>query len=355
MREALKLARKGAGNTSPNPMVGAVVVAGDEIIGRGFHAHAGADHAEVVALREAGTRAQGATLYLTLEPCVHHGRTPPCSDTVIAARPGRVVVAMEDPDERMRGKGIAALRGAGITVEVGEGEAEARNLNRMYVRNRLAGRPYLTLKMAQTLDGRIARHAGEREQLTATRGQRLVRTLRYEHDAVMVGAGTVRIDDPQLTVRPYKQRHVGYVRIVVDARGMVSERARVFKQQAKAKTIVLTTAAMRPELQRSLSASGITVIVCDSGEQGEVDLHDAMRKLGESGLMSVLCEGGPTLAGSLLRANLVDELCLIVSPRIYGSEAVAVIDGAAPATTFELADARPLGPDLALVVHPAGA
>ena len=352
MREALKLARNGLGNTSPNPMVGALVIAaGDTIAGRGFHAHAGADHAEVVALREAGERARGATLYVTLEPCAHQGQTPPCVDAIIAAHPARVVIALEDPDERVRGKGVAALRAAGITVDVGVLQAQAAHANRMYLHQRGSGLPFVTLKMAQSLDGKVAPKAGERVQLTGKRAQRLVRTLRFEHDAVMVGAGTVIVDDPQLTVRPYKPRRVPYTRIVVDAHGRLPLRAKILKDQLRARTIVVTTDQMPPDLTEQLQSRSISVLECSRDRNGLVDLHDALRRLAALQLVSILCEGGPTLAASLLGDRLASELLWLVAPVILGADAISVVGASETPVGLEADGVRRLGDDFALSAH----
>src|ERR1700730_5017332 len=209
MRRALALAARAAGNTSPNPMVGAIVASSEgEPIAQGYHERAGDAHAEAVALERAGDKARGATLFLTLEPCNHHGHTPPCTDAIIRAGVARVVIATEDDDPRVRGAGIKRLREAGIRVDVAAGPEAARRLNRMYFHHRRTGRPFVTLKMAQSLDGAVGVRSGERRQLTGAKAVAYVRSLRYEHDAVMVGIGTVLVDDPALTVRPFRARAV---------------------------------------------------------------------------------------------------------------------------------------------------
>ncbi|MDQ6824204.1 MAG: bifunctional diaminohydroxyphosphoribosylaminopyrimidine deaminase/5-amino-6-(5-phosphoribosylamino)uracil reductase RibD [Candidatus Eremiobacteraeota bacterium] len=351
MRDALKLAASALGQTSPNPMVGALVTSGDEVIGRGFHSHAGADHAEVVALREAGERARGATLYITLEPCAHQGRTPPCVETILTAGPKRVVIAMEDPDERVRGKGIAALRAAGIDVEVGVAKKQAAHLNRMYAHQRQTGLPYVTLKMAQSLDGKIAAHPGDRLQLTGKQAQRLVRKLRFEHDAVMVGAGTVLADDPQLTVRPAKQRPVPYTRIVLDAHGRIPLRAKILRDQMRARTIFVTTASLPQHLSGELQRRNVTVMQCASDKDGLVDLKDAMRQLGALQILSILCEGGPTLAAALLRQGLVAELQWLIAPVVFGAQAVSVVGDLDSAIFVDVDQLRRLGDDIALTAQ----
>lgn len=348
MRLALKLAAKASGNTSPNPLVGAVIVVGDAIVGSGFHAQAGADHAEAVALREAGAATRGATLYVSLEPCVHQGRTAPCVEAIVAAAPARVVVAIEDPDERMRGQGIKRLRDAGITVDVGVEAAAAMELNRRYLHHRRTHLPFVTLKMAQSVDGKISSQRGQQLQLTGKRAVKFVRTLRFEHDAVMVGAGTIAVDDPQLTVRPAKKRAQPYLRIVADARGSVPLRARVFKEQSRARTIVLTTAQMPGAVREELQRREIQLLECAADSAGLVDLHDALRRLGEMDVVSILCEGGPTLAASLLHQRLVDELQWLMAPVALGADALPVLGMLPAQLLLRFDDARRLGDDVAV-------
>ncbi len=319
MREALRLAARAKGNTSPNPLVGAVVVRDNAIVGRGFHARAGAAHAEAVALLEAGESARGALLYVTLEPCAHHGRTPPCVDAIASAGIAQVIVAMQDPDEKMRGAGIRALRGRGIETQSGDGADDALRLNRAYDKHRTTGRPFVTLKMAQSLDGFAARRSGERTQLTGAEAAKFVRQLRYEHDAVMIGVGTATADDPQLTVRPYKQRAVPFTRIVLDSRGRISPRLRLIRDQKRARTIIATTPAISDAARAALEKRGVEVLVTGADAQGRIDLNALLATLGGRGMLSVLCEGGPTVASALLAEHLVDALCLLVAPVILGA------------------------------------
>lgn len=349
------MAQKFRGNTSPNPLVGAVVVdASGEIAGEGAHERAGADHAEIVALRQAGERARGATLYVTLEPCAHQGRTPPCVDAIRAAGVVRLVSAMEDPDPRTKGAGHAALAAQGVTVEVGDGDQEAAELNRMYLHHRKTGRPYMTLKMAQTLNGKVAARPGERRQLTGPRAVRLVRALRYEHDAVMVGAGTVTIDDPNLTVRPYKARAVPYARIVVDSRGRIPRTAKVLRDQKRFPTLVATTDLMPEQIRQDLQKLGVRVMECKRSSDGRVDLDDLMAKLGGENMLSILCEGGPTLAAALVAARRVDEFAWLVAPRLLaGVEAVDVLNGTTE-IPLDIASVKRIGDDLLVTARQAG-
>jgi diaminohydroxyphosphoribosylaminopyrimidine deaminase/5-amino-6-(5-phosphoribosylamino)uracil reductase len=353
MLRALRLARAAAGNTSPNPLVGAVIVtANGEVVGEGRHERAGADHAEAVALHAAGDRARGATLYVNLEPCSHQGRTPPCADAIIRAGIARVVTAMDDPDPRVRGQGHRRLAEAGIAVTTGVAAAAAAALNRMYLHHRATGRPFVTLKMAQSLNGAVAARGGERRQLTGKRAQKYVRSLRYEHDAVMVGAGTVIVDDPQLTVRPFRSRAVPYTRIVVDARGRIPPKAKILKEQMRAPTLVATTSLMPGEVRRNLGERGIKVLECERTQDGNVHLGDLLQKLGDQHVISVLCEGGPTLAGSLLAGGQVCELVWLLAPNVLaGEESIPVVKGAAQ-TSLAFEAVKKLGDDLLVTATP---
>jgi len=356
MKLALKLAQARVGQTSPNPMVGALVVDRDgEIVGRCAYEKAGAEHAEVIALRGAGEKARGATLYVTLEPCSHQGRTPPCADTIIAAGISRVVSAMEDPDARVRGAGFAKLRAHNINVEVGLLGEQAARMNRMYSCHRTTGRPFVTLKMAQSLDGAVAARAGERRQLTGKSAARYTRQLRYEHDAVMVGVGTVLVDDPLLTVRPNKPRAVPYRRVVVDARGRIPLKAKVTKDQARARTIVATTDLMPAVTREALEKRGVTIFECARSHDDRVDINDLLAKLADADIISVLCEGGPTLGASLLRGGHVNEVDWLIAPVLLGGpEAVPVIGNMSREMPLRLQTVRRLGEDIlvaAEIVH----
>ncbi len=330
-------------------MVGAVVVdPRGTIVGRGNYEKAGSDHAEAIALREAGDKARGATLYVTLEPCSHHGRNrTPCAELVRAAGITRVVCAMEDPDSRVIGTGFARLRSAGTNVEVGLGGEEAARLNRMYVQHRTNGRPFVTLKMAQSLDGAVGSQPAQRRQLTGKRAGNYTRKLRYEHDAVMVGVGTIIADDSMLTVRPYKPRAVPYTRVIVDAAGRIPLKAKVTKDQLRARTIVATTDLMPQTTRDALSKRGVTVLNCAREADDRVDLGDLLAKLAQSGIISVLCEGGPTLAGSLLAGRFVNHLDWLVAPLLLGgANATPVIANVSRDIPLRLETVRRLGDDV---------
>ncbi|MBV8668246.1 MAG: bifunctional diaminohydroxyphosphoribosylaminopyrimidine deaminase/5-amino-6-(5-phosphoribosylamino)uracil reductase RibD [Candidatus Eremiobacteraeota bacterium] len=358
MELALELAKKGLAQTSPNPMVGAVVVApGGEIVGRGYYERMGSEHAETVALRDAGDRARGATLYVTLEPCSHVTDTRPiaCADRVATAGIARVVAAMEDPDPRVRGGGFARLRAQDVAVEIGVLAEQASVLNRAFVHHRLTGTPFVTLKMAQSLDGTIVSHRGERRQLTGARAQRHTRLARYEHDAVMVGVGTVIVDDPLLTVRPRKPRAVPYRRIVVDAVGRIPLRAKVTKDQARAPTIVATTDQMPQPTRDELTKRGVTVLMCAKDGNDRVDLRDLLTRLGRDGIISILCEGGPILGASLLTGQHVQAVDWLVAPLLLGGQdAVPVIADVTRDIPLRLRLVRRLGDDVLITGEVAG-
>jgi diaminohydroxyphosphoribosylaminopyrimidine deaminase / 5-amino-6-(5-phosphoribosylamino)uracil reductase len=323
MARALELAARGLGRTFPNPPVGAVLVRGGRIVGEGYHSRAGAAHAEVEALRAAGRRAHGATLYVTLEPCTHHGRTPPCIDALLPLRLRGVVVAMPDPNPRVRGRGIAALRRARVPVVVGPGAAEARRLTAGYRSLILRRRPLVTLKLAATLDGRIAvANAARHEWITGPAARRLVHALRDISDAVLVGAGTVRSDDPRLTCRLPGGRSP--VRIVlVGPRLALPRRAQVLAKGGPP-TWVVAPVGTKPGAVARLRRRGVEVLLLPA-RRGRVRFPALLRALGARGLTSLLIEGGGTVAGEALRARAVDRLVLFLAPVLLGQEGVPAV------------------------------
>lgn len=356
MTIALAEAERALGNTSPNPMVGAVVARPDDEtpIAVGYHVRAGAPHAEAVALERAGAAARGATLYVNLEPCDHEAATPPCTEAIVNAGVARVVIATLDDDERVRGAGVARLNAAGIRVDVGVGEARARELNRMYFHHRSTGMPYVTLKMAQSLDGAVSPRPGERYALTGRAALAHVRLLRYEHDAVMIGVGTAIVDDPQLTVRPFRERAVPYRRVVVDSAARLPLGSVLVKDRSRASTLVATTASAPAERRDALRARGVEIIECASSPGGHVDLCDALAKLGALGILGVLCEGGPTLASALLDAHMVDELHVLAAPVVLGSAASApAFKTLASPSRMRVRSVKRLGDDALIVSRPA--
>ena len=317
MARALDLAARGCGLTSPNPMVGAVIVADGQVVGEGFHAGAGGPHAEIVALGAAGARARGATLYVTLEPCNHQGRTPPCVPGVIAAGIARVVAAARDPNPRVQGGGAAALRAAGISVVLGEGEEAARDLNRAFFTAMTRLRPHVTLKAAMTLDGKIAAHDGTSRWITGEEARAEAHRLRSEVDAVVVGIGTALADDPALDVRlgtPWPREPW---RVVVDSRARLPVTARLIGAGKPGRALVAVTDAAPAERVAALEARGVTVVACKSAG-GRVDLADLAGRLLALDVISMLVEGGAELAAGFLAADLVDRMAVFVAPRLVG-------------------------------------
>jgi diaminohydroxyphosphoribosylaminopyrimidine deaminase / 5-amino-6-(5-phosphoribosylamino)uracil reductase len=322
MRRALALARRGWGQTAPNPMVGAVVVKGGRIVGEGYHARYGGDHAEVVALVNAGDEARGATVYVTLEPCSHHGKTPPCADALIAAGVARVVVATADPNP-VAGGGAARLRDAGIQVETGIGEAEARELNAAFFHRFCSDRPFVTLKLAVSLDGAIADRDRKPGWLTGETARREVHVLRAGHDAIAVGMGTVRADDPLLTVRGVRRPRVAPRRIVFSRSGALAPESRL-AQGARKLPVLLSVVAGGNASPPASEIPGVEVEVSAS-------LGQAVRRLREREVFSLLVEGGAQISGALLAESLVDRLIIFQAPVILGAGALPAL-GSAPGT-----------------------
>jgi diaminohydroxyphosphoribosylaminopyrimidine deaminase/5-amino-6-(5-phosphoribosylamino)uracil reductase len=324
MKRALLLARKGKGRTSPNPLVGAVLVKRGRVVGEGYHAKAGEAHAEIVALRKAGKEARGSTLYVTLEPCTHYGKTPPCAPAVIQAGVRRVVVGMVDPNPVVKGKGISALRKAGIDVHSGTLEKECKTLNEAFCKYILMKVPFVILKVAATLDGKIATRNGESKWISSEASRRLVHRLRNEVDAVVVGVGTVLKDDPLLTARMRGGRDP--VRIILDSHLRIPEDARVIGVSSSRTLIATTPLAPKDKIER-LDKAGVQVLLIES-KNGVVDLRAFLSKMGEMGVMSVLVEGGSRVNGAFLDEGLVDKFLLFLSPRLMGDpQALGVFQG----------------------------
>jgi diaminohydroxyphosphoribosylaminopyrimidine deaminase/5-amino-6-(5-phosphoribosylamino)uracil reductase len=314
MRRALALAARGLGETNPNPMVGCVLVKQGRVVGEGFHPRAGEPHAEVLALRAAGRRARGATAYVTLEPCSHQGRTGPCAPALAAAGVRRVVAAMRDPNPRVNGRGLACLRRAGLRVEVGPLEAEARALNEPFVVAMRRGRPFVLLKAATTLDGRIATAAGASKWITSTAQRREARALRRRFDGVAVGIGTVLADDPMLLPIPRLRRP--FYRIVFDSSLRLPAHSRLVRSARRAPVVVLTRRG--PGRRRArLEAAGVTVLEV-GGSGARVPVPAALRALHARGIRSLMVEGGSELLGSFLAAGLFDQVALFRAPLLLG-------------------------------------
>ena len=319
MRRALDLAARARGRTSPNPMVGAVLVKDGEVVGEGFHAYAGSDHAEVVALNEAEAAAAGSTLYVGLEPCCHHGRTPPCVERIVAAGVRRVVAACEDPNPAVSGKGIAALRAAGIQVDLGVLAEEATRLNEAFFTYIRTGRPFVILKAAASLDGKIATRTGESRWITGEAARHRVHQLRNEVDVVLVGIGTVLRDDPQLTTRLGITDQRDPARVIVDNLARLPLRAKVVNRASTAPTLLaVSQTAPRARLE-ALEREGIQVIVVD-GSPRRVSLAHLMEALGKLGFLSAMIEGGAEINASALREGVVDKVLLFLAPILIGGK-----------------------------------
>ena len=319
MRAALALARRGLGTTWPNPSVGCIVVQDRRVVGRGTTAAGGRPHAEPTALAMAGERARGGTVYVTLEPCCHWGKSPPCTEALIAAGISRIVVAATDPDPRVNGQGLAKLRSAGIEIEAGLLEAEAQETLIGFSHHVTLGRPMVTLKLASTLDGRIATHGGDSQWITGTPARRLAHAMRGRHDAVMVGVGTVLADNPELTCRIPGFRSTPVVRIIADSHLRTPLTSRLMTTAANIPTWFLLREGTNLAREEAFVDIGAKLIKIPGAKAG-VDLVAAMTALNAAGLTRILVEGGGQLAAALLRADLVDRIAWFHAPSIMGGD-----------------------------------
>jgi diaminohydroxyphosphoribosylaminopyrimidine deaminase/5-amino-6-(5-phosphoribosylamino)uracil reductase len=320
MRSALALAQRGLGNTWPNPSVGCVIVRNNRVVGRAVTAPGGRPHAEPQALSMAGPLARGATAYVTLEPCCHHGRTPPCTDALIGAGIARVVIAARDPDPRVNGQGVAKLRAAGIAVEEGVLAGEAAEILAGFHQRTTTGRPLVTLKLASTLDGRIATHSGESRWITGEPARRAAHVLRGRHDAILVGVGTVMADDPDLTCRLPGFRPTPIVRVVADSHLRTSMTSRLVASARETPTWMLIRHGTDATRRHAFADVGIRLIEVAGAEAG-VDLQAGLLALGTAGITRLLVEGGAQVAAALLRGGLVDRIAWFHAPAVMGGDA----------------------------------
>ncbi len=351
MARALQLAERGLYTTSPNPRVGCVIVKGGAVVGEGWHARAGAPHAEVHALAQAGGNTRGATVYVTLEPCSHHGRTPPCAEALIEAGVARVVTAMSDPNPLVAGGGIAMLTLAGIQAEVGLLEAEAHDLNPGFVSRMARGRPWVRLKTAATLDGKTALEDGQSQWITGEAARADVQRLRARACAILTGSGTVHADDPKMTVRDLDIGRQPW-RVVVDSALRTPPGAAILP------ALIACCHAAAPARRAALEAAGAEIVELPAAD-GRVDLAALLALLARRGVNELHVEAGAVLNGALLAAGLVDEWVAYVAPMVLGEPARGLFAGAAPdtlvhAARFTLTDVRRVGADLRLVLHPRG-
>lgn len=351
MRAALTLARRNLGATWPNPSVGCVIVRGGRVVGRGWTQRSGRPHAETVALAHAGRAAAGGTAYVTLEPCSHHGRTPPCADALAAARLARIVVAIEDPDKRVSGKGVAALKRAGVAVETGLLADEAAEINAGFLLRVREGRPLVTLKVATTLDGRIATHRGESRWITGEAARHRAHALRAQHDAILVGVGTALADDPELTCRLPGLTARSPVRVVVDPRLRLPLTAKLIQTARKLSTWFIVFPDAEAGRRQAFVDCGVELIDVPPVSGDRPDMFEMMRALAERGITRVLVEGGGRISGALLGDRLVDRIVWFRAGKIVGGDGTPVaaafgIDRLADAPHYVRQSVEPCGEDV---------
>ncbi|MBP2626455.1 MAG: riboflavin biosynthesis protein RibD [Firmicutes bacterium] len=355
MRQALLIAQHAIGRTSPNPMVGAVIVRDGRVIGQGWHRQAGTPHAEINALAQAGDLAQGATMYVTLEPCSHYGRTPPCADAVIAAGIKKVVVAMKDPNPLVAGRGIKKLREAGVEVVEDVLAAQAATINEIFIKYISTQMPFVVLKSAMSLDGKIAAHTGHSQWITGTKSRERVQELRDCYDAILVGIGTVLADNPSLTTR-LSYRGKNPIRIIVDSMARTPLDAHVVADGLASTIIVVTHDAPKDRIN-ALCACGVEVLVAKVKKQGGVDLRQLFKDLAGRSITSILIEGGASINASVLEENLVDKIYWFIAPKIIGGQgALGPVGGQGVtdvnhAHLFEDMNIEPIGQDILISAY----
>lgn len=330
MNMALDLAELGQGYTSPNPMVGAVVVNNDQVVGKGYHKKVGKAHAEINAINSAGESARGATLYVTLEPCNHTGRTPPCTEKILSAGIQHVVVAMRDVNPHVKGGGVEFLQQQGIRITTGVCEDRAEKLNEVFVKYVKTGRPFVTAKCAATLDGRIATKTGDSKWVSGEESRAFVHRLRHAVDAIMVGADTVKRDDPSLTTRLSGAKGRDPKRIILDTRLSISDKAKIMRLDSRADTMIITGPGISAEKKNRLERKSIQIIQ-SAVKSGLIDLNSLMDLLGASGITSLLVEGGGRVIASALKDGIVDKVIFFYAPRILGGDdGVPICRGTGP-------------------------
>lgn len=330
MKAALELAEKGCGLTSPNPMVGAVIVKDGQIVGRGWHEKAGGPHAEVNAIANAGSRARGAAIYVTLEPCNHQGRTPPCTKAILDAGIARVVCAMADPNPGVAGGGADFLASHGVEMKMGVCQEQALRLNEFFIRFIMTRRPFVVLKCAATLDGKIATLTGDSKWVTGPAARARVHRIRHHVDAILVGINTVKADDPSLTTRLESGTGKDPVRVILDTRLSMPENARMLHQPSEAMTVIATGTQTDLQKVTRLKQAGVKIMSLPAGKSNGIDLKALLERLGQMDITSLLVEGGSRVAGSFLRAGLVDKICFFYGPKILGGEGIPVCSGPGP-------------------------
>lgn len=319
MKRALELAKKGMGRTSPNPMVGAVIVKNGEVIGEGYHRKAGTPHAEIHALNTAGQEARSSTIYVNLEPCSHYGRTPPCADALVKAGISRAVIAMLDPNPQVCGKGLQILKDAGIETEVGILEKEALNLNEVFLKYIKSKMPFVSLKTAMTLDGKIASRTGDSRWISSSASRTYVHSLRNVYDGIMVGIGTVLADDPILNTRLDTGDKRDPVRIIVDGKLELPLESKIAKSSKEQKTIVFTSTISNQEKAAQLQSAGIEIIEL-GGDPEKLAVEKALVFLGKMGICSIMLEGGSELNAYMIEHKLLNKVYWFIAPKIIGGK-----------------------------------
>ncbi|MCK8060342.1 MULTISPECIES: bifunctional diaminohydroxyphosphoribosylaminopyrimidine deaminase/5-amino-6-(5-phosphoribosylamino)uracil reductase RibD [unclassified Fusibacter] len=351
MKQAIALARLGTGYVNPNPLVGAVIVKNNRVIGRGYHKEFGGPHAEVNAVNDATEDLKGATIYVTLEPCSHYGKTPPCVDLIIEKGFSEVVIGLKDPNPLVAGKGIKKLEEHGIKVTVGMLESEIRDMNRYFLKYILENKPYVTMKTAMTLDGKIATKTGDSKWISCARSREHVHAMRHDMMGIMVGIGTVLADDPSLTTRLELVKGLNPRPIIVDAKGRLPLDAKLLSEHQKGGVILATTELIDPEKEAELTLKGIEMIKTPSMD-GRVDLDNLMERLYSLGIDSVLLEGGSTLNAGALTAGIVDEVISFIAPKVVGGYAASSpvggigVENMSDATYFDLIEVKQIEDDV---------
>ena len=347
MVECLRLARRGKGYVSPNPLVGSVIVKDGRDIGRGYHKKFGRAHAEMNALQEAGRKARGATLYVNLEPCTHYGKTPPCTDAIVEAGIRRVVVGMIDPNPLVKGRGVRSLISAGVKVHVGALADECQTLNEFFAKKMTTGLPFVTVKVAQTLDGKIALPNRRSQWITSEESRRHVHQLRSEYDAVLIGANTATLDDPRLTVRLVRGRNPK--RVLLDGNLSTPLSSHLFSDAGRSRTIVVVRRAGTKEIERKkriLQHRGVQIVEITGNRAGTIHLRTVLKSLVDHNILSVLVEGGQQVFTQFLEQRLVDRMLIFVAPKIYGSVGVPGFGRMRGAGSFSLSSVERIGEDV---------
>jgi len=353
MKRALLLAEKARGRTSPNPLVGAVVVKNGQVLAEGYHKKAGGAHAEIEALKKCGHKAKGATLYVTLEPCPHYGRTPPCVETLIKSRLSRVVIGMMDPNPLVRGKGIRLLKARGVKVRVGVLQEECERQNESYVKWIVHQRPFVILKVAATLDGMVATGQGDSKWVTSVEARQHVHQMRDQVDAILIGVNTVVRDDPRLTTRMIGKKGRDPIRIIVDGTLYIDPQRKVLNLKSKAPTWLATTHEANPvKIEEIKKKKNVDILTCRD-QNGRLDLKDLLIQLGQRGVASLLVEGGPAIHSSFINERLADKVMIYYAPKLLGGGALSMFNSLRVASLKHLfvlrgLKATPIGDDMLL-------